>query len=93
LNSSPHQHVPYIIDVSTIGRPDMPFVLRRVLSIIHVLGWAGVVIGIAIFLFGDRARGTELMISGVGFIAAKYIAALIFLLLFKPAGNPPGESR
>jgi hydrogenase-4 membrane subunit HyfE len=65
----------------------MPFILSRVLTIIHYLGWAGVLIGVALFIVGNRERGTELMISGVSFIAAKYIVALVFVLLFKSAGK------
>lgn len=65
----------------------MPFILARILNIIHYLGWAGVLIGFVLFVLGNRQQGTELMISGVVFIAAKYGAALLLTLLVRSSGR------
>ncbi len=48
-------------------------------AIFHYLGIAGIGLGIIAFLFGNSARGRDLLIGGVSFIVLKYILGFIFV--------------
>jgi membrane protein DedA with SNARE-associated domain len=69
--------------------PSMPASLFRVMNLLGYLGWIGITIGLIVFLFGDKARGTDLMLGGAGAIAAKYIGTLILVLLVGRQGRRP----
>ena len=50
-------------------------------TILHYLGIAGIILGIIAYLFGNKIRGWELLVGGVGFIVLKYIIGIIYLII------------
>jgi len=54
-------------------------VLAVVQVILHYLGIIGIILGIIAFIVGNNARGTELLIGGVGFIVLKYVLGFIVM--------------
>ncbi len=54
-------------------------VLAIVQVILHYLGIIGIILGIVAFIVGNNARGTELLIGGVGFIVLKYVLGFIVM--------------
>jgi len=66
--------------------------IKKILSIIHVivvivqtilhyLGWLGLLLGVVAIIFKNTDRGIELLIGGASFIAIKYLIGFIFMLL------------
>jgi hypothetical protein len=47
--------------------------------VLHYIGWAGIVFGIIAYLFGNHARGSELLISGASLIIIKYAIGFVYL--------------
>jgi len=52
-------------------------------TILHYLGLLGIALGVIAYLFGNHARGSELLIGGVSFLVLKYIIGFIYLVLRK----------
>lgn len=48
-------------------------------TILHSLGWLGIILGIVALIFRNTNRGIELIIGGVSFIILKYIIGFIFV--------------
>ena len=48
-------------------------------TILHYVGWAGIIFSIITFIFGNSDRGKELLIGGLSLLASKYILGFIFL--------------
>ena len=48
-------------------------------TILHYLGWLGILLGFAALLVGNTPRGTELVVGGVSFIVLKYVVGVLFL--------------
>jgi len=57
----------------------MHFIITISQTILHYLGIIGIGLGIIAYLFGNKTRGWELLISGISFIALKYIIGIIYL--------------
>jgi len=73
-------------------RASVVLALAFVQTILHYLGWLGVVLGIVAFGFGNHARGTELLIGGAGMIVAKYVLSALVFGLAALFGHRPLES-
>lgn len=52
-------------------------------TIFHYLGLIGIILGIVALVFGNTARGVELLIGGFGFIAMKYLIGLLFFFVIR----------
>jgi len=49
-------------------------------TIIHYLGWIGVILGIIALIFSNTERGIELIIGGISFIILKYLIGFLYVL-------------
>lgn len=52
-------------------------------TILHYLGWAGILLGCIALAVGNSNRGKELLIGGFSYIMLKYIIGFIFHLIKK----------
>ena len=52
-------------------------------AILHYLGILGIALGVIAYLFGNHARGSELLIGGILFIVLKYVIGFFYLILRK----------
>lgn len=55
-------------------------------TILHYLGWIGILLGLVALLFGNIHRGIELLVGGISFIVLKYIIGILFMWLFGSRG-------
>ena len=53
-------------------------------TILHYLGLLGIGLGIIALAFKNIDRGKELLLSGIGMIALKYLLGFIFWLISLP---------
>ncbi len=60
-------------------------------TVLHYLGWLGILGGGVAFLFGNRGRAAELVVGGVGFIVLKYVIGFIFVGLL--GVRAPGQNE
>ena len=56
------------------------FIVGLIQTIIHYLGWLGIILGIIALVFGNSTRGTELLIGGVVLLFLKYLIGFIYHL-------------
>lgn len=55
------------------------FIVGIVQTILHILGWLALILGVIALIFGNSTRGLELIVSGVIFIVLKLIIGFIFI--------------
>jgi len=56
--------------------------------ILHYLGWLGILLGVAAFVFGNRGRAYDLLLGGAIFIVIKYVIGFIFVAIARPSRAP-----
>lgn len=56
-------------------------------TLLHYLGWLGVILGVVAFVFGNRERGVELLVGGLSMVAVKYVIGFVFLALSRLLGK------
>jgi hypothetical protein len=63
-------------------------------TILHYLGWLGIVLGIIAIVCGNSARGTELLVGGFSFLVVKYLLGFLFVCVgLRIAGPKTGEDK
>ena len=62
-------------------------------TILHYLGWLGVLLGVIALLFGNRPRGIELVVGGLSFIVLKYIIGFLFHVVFWIVGPKADQDK
>lgn len=67
------------LSVATVAGTVSFGIVGIIQTILHYLGWGGVIFGVIAFIFGNTARGKELLLSGIGLLALKYVLGFIFL--------------
>lgn len=61
---------------------------------LHYLGWLGIILGVVVFLFGNRERALELAIGGFGLILLKYVIGLVYVGISRlQKGDPENPPR
>jgi len=67
--------------------------LAIVQTILHYLGWLGILLGVVAFLFGNRERALELVIGGLGFLVLKYLVGFVVVSFLRLLQATLGKLR
>jgi len=57
------------------------FLVAIAQTILHYLGWIGIILGVLALIVGNTHRGTELIIGGIGYLILKYVIGFLYALL------------
>lgn len=55
---------------------------------LHYLGLIAIILGAVAFVFQNFDRGTELIVSGIGFLVLKYVIGIVYITVLKIAKSP-----
>lgn len=58
----------------------MYFIIAIIQTILHYLGWIGIILGTIAFLFGNKVRAQELLIGGISFVVLKYVIGIVYFV-------------
>jgi hypothetical protein len=72
-------------------RAPMVAVVAIMQTVLHYIGWAAIVFGIAAFGFGNTDRSKALLVSGVVLLVLKFASGFVFVTLIQHY-KKPGES-
>jgi hydrogenase-4 membrane subunit HyfE len=62
-------------------------------TILHYLGWLGMLLGVVALLFGSTQRGTELLVGGISFIVLKYMVGVAFHVIVRLVAPKEGAEQ
>jgi hypothetical protein len=56
-------------------------IIAIVQTILHYLGWLGLLGGMIALIFSNTERGIELLIGGAAFIVIKYVIGFFYIII------------